>query len=112
MPNYSCTISLTHTSMNSMKNMCKNNILQEGRGFCIRFFRGKRHETPDSAPLIECEPSKISYIFWGASMIKYTARENLYCGGRLPSGGSFYRFRSPYLVKKEMEFSEELRSDG
>jgi hypothetical protein len=45
-------------------------------------------------------------------MIKYTMREDLYCGGRLPSGGSFYRFRSPYLVKKEKEFSEELRSDG
>ena len=112
MPNYGCTISLTHTRMNSIKNMNKNNILQEGWGFYMRFCKRKRHEKPDSAPLIEFEPSKISYIFWGASMIKYTARENLYCGGRLPIGGSFYRFRSPYLVKKEMEFSEELRSDG
>ena len=112
MPNYGCTISLTHTCMKSIKNTSKNNILQEGWGFRIRFCKGKRHEKPDSAALIEFEPSKISYIFWRASMIKYTMREDLYCGGRLPSGGSFYRFRSPYLVKKEKEFSEELRSDG
>ncbi len=65
MPNYSYRISLTYNYMNFMENICKNNTLGKGLGFFIHFCRGKRHERSDSAPVIECKPSKISYVFWG-----------------------------------------------
>jgi hypothetical protein len=70
-------IGLTYAHMNFTKNNRKNNILGEDRGFSIHFYRKNRHEKLGSAPVIEPKMSKISYVFQGVGMIKYTARENL-----------------------------------